>query len=111
PWPRPWVGRRCLGFGLCPDRRQAVDEEQRRWREIPPERFLPGCADAGTGGFVFAAAGQVPGQADDVLWPGASFSKELDDALQRGADLGGHVRGIVALLVAAGLAGQHDPFA
>ena len=41
----------------------------------------------------------------------AGFSKQLDDALQRRADLGGHVRGIIALLVAAGLAGQHDPFA
>ena len=41
----------------------------------------------------------------------AGFAKQLDDALQRRADLGGHVRGIIALLVAAGLAGQHDPFA
>ena len=41
----------------------------------------------------------------------AGFPKQLDDPLQRRADLPGHIGGIVALLAAAGLAGEHDPFA
>src|SRR5882757_7430754 len=85
-------------FDLGPEIDEPVDVEQRRWRKIAPERLLPGCADAGTRCFIFAAAGQIPGQADDVFGAGAGFAEQLDNALQRGADLGGHVRRIVALL-------------
>ena len=46
-----------------------------------------------------------------MLGAGAGLGEQLHDPLQRAADLGGHVGLIVALLVAAGLAGQHDPFA
>src|SRR5882724_2582190 len=98
-------------FDLGPDIDEPVDIEQRRWREIAPERFLPGRSDARTRRLIFAAAGQIPGQANDVFGTGAGLSKQLDDPLQRGADLGGHIRLVVALFVTAGLSGQHDPFA
>src|SRR5882757_10176299 len=68
-------------FDLGPDVDEPVDVEQRRRREVAPERFLPGRTDPGAGRLVFAAAGQIPGQADDVF------------------------------RTRAGLAGQHDPFA
>jgi hypothetical protein len=42
---------------------------------------------------------------------GAGLAEQLDDAFQRGAHLPGHVGLILALLIAAGLAGKHDPFA
>src|ERR1700730_5043502 len=38
---------------------QARDVEQRRGREIFPQRFAPGSTDAGTRRLVFAAAGQI----------------------------------------------------
>src|SRR3954454_5066567 len=98
-------------FDLGPDVDEPVDIEQRRWREMSPERFLPGGADAGARRLIFAAAGQIPGQAHDMLRSGPGLAKQLDDPLQRGSYLGGHVGRIVALLVAAGLARQHDPFA
>ena len=63
------------------------------------------------GGFVFAAAGQIPGQANDVLGTGAGLRQQLDDPAQRDPDLRGHVGLVFALLVAAGLARQHDPSA
>src|SRR5260370_33141450 len=91
-------------FDLGPDIDKPVHVEQRRWREVAPERLLPGCADAGAGRFVFAAAGQIPGQADDMLGPRAGLAEQLDDPLQRVADLGRHVRRIRALFVATGLA-------
>jgi len=43
--------------------------------------------------------------------PAPGLAEQLDDPPQRGADLPGHIGLIVALLVAAGLAGQHDPAA
>ena len=46
-------------FDLCPDVDQAADVEQRRARKIPTQRLLPGGADAGTCGFIFASAGQI----------------------------------------------------
>lgn len=46
-----------------------------------------------------------------MLGTGAGFAQQLDDALQRRADLGCHVGNVVALFVAAGLPRQHDPFA
>ena len=48
---------------------------------------------------------------EDMLGPRAGLAEQLDDPLQRDADLGCHIRLIVALLVAAGLAREHDPFA
>jgi hypothetical protein len=109
------LGRRNEGgdfdfdFGALID--EAVDLEQRRWREIPSQRLLPGRADAGASSLVLALAGQIPGQAHDVLGAGAGLAEQLDDPLQRLSNLGGKVRRVVALLVAAGLAGQHHPFA
>ena len=43
--------------------------------------------------------------------PRPGLAEQLDDPPQRHRDLTRHVRLIIALLVAAGLAGQHDPFA
>ena len=43
--------------------------------------------------------------------PALGLAEQLDDPVQGGADLCGHIGLIVALLVAAGLAGQHDPSA
>ena len=40
-----------------------------------------------------------------------AIRQQLDDPPQRDGDLTGHIGLIVALLVAAGLAGQHHPFA
>src|ERR1700676_723520 len=96
-----------LDLGACID--QARNVEQRRGREIFPQRFAPGSADAGTRRLVFAAAGQIPGQADDMLGTSASLRQQFDNSSQRRPDLTGHVRLIFALLVAARLAGQHDP--
>src|ERR1700687_240142 len=48
---------------------QPRDVEQRRGRKILAQRLAPGRADAGARGFVLAAAGQVPGQPNDVLGP------------------------------------------
>src|ERR1700731_2082537 len=90
---------------------QARDVEQRRGREISPQCLAPDGADAGSGGCIFAAAGQKPGEPDDVLGPGAGLRKQLDDPAQRRSDLPGHVGLIVTLLVTAGLAGKHDPSA
>ena len=42
---------------------------------------------------------------------GPGIGQQLHDPLQRRANLGAHVGRIVALLVTAGLAGQHDPSA
>src|SRR5882672_8324173 len=98
-----------LDFGALID--QAGDVEQRRGWKISPERFLPGGADTCTGGLVFLAAGQIPGQANDMLGAGAGLGQQLDDPPQRDGDLTGHIGLIIALLVAAGLAGQHYPFA
>jgi hypothetical protein len=50
-------------------------------------------------------------QANDVLRTSAGLAEQLDDAFQRGADLPHHVGLIVTFFVAAGLAGEHDPFA
>src|SRR6266700_1078340 len=79
-------------FDLGPEIDEAVDIEQRRWREVASERFFPGRADATSRRFIFAAAGQIPGQANDVFGTGAGLGQQLDDPLQRGADLGGHMR-------------------
>src|SRR5712671_633147 len=98
-------------FDLGPEIDEPVDIEQRRRWKIASERFLPGCANAGAGRLVFAAAGEIPGQAYDVFGAGARLSQQLDDPFQGRADLGGHVGLILPLLVATGLAGQHDPFA
>src|SRR5882672_6637262 len=98
-----------LDFGALID--QAGDVEQRRGWKSSPERFLPGGADTRTGGLVFLAAGQIPGQPNDMLGAGAGLGQQLDDPPQRDGDLTGHIGLIVALLVAAGLAGQHYPFA
>src|SRR5882757_4505044 len=84
------VGRN-LDFDLGPLVDQPADIEQRRRREIPPQGFLPGSTNAGACGLVFAAAGQVPGQADDMLGTGAGLRQQLHDPLQRRADLRGHV--------------------
>jgi hypothetical protein len=46
-----------------------------------------------------------------VLGPGTGLRQQLDDALQRTSYLRRKVGCIVALLIAAGLAGQHHPFA
>src|SRR5258707_2513253 len=106
PWP---LGLGHVGgdfdFDLGPDVDESVDIEQRRWREVAPERVLPGRTDAGAGGLILAAAGQIPGQPDDVFRTRFGLAEQLDDPLQRGAGLGGHVWLIVALLVTAGLAG------
>src|ERR1700722_2734145 len=50
---------------------KAGNVEQRRGREIPSQRLLPGRADPGARGFIFAAAGQIPGQSGDMLRPGS----------------------------------------
>src|SRR5882757_9630532 len=91
-------------FDLGPEIDEPVDIEQRRRWKIASERFLPGCANAGAGRLVFAAAGEIPGQAYDVFGAGARLSQQLDDPFQGRADLGGHVGVILPLLVAAGLA-------
>src|SRR5260370_5203508 len=88
---------------------QASDVEQRRRRETLPQRLAPGSSDTCARGFVFPAAGQIPGEADDVLGTGARLREQLDDSPQRDRDLPGHVGPIFTLLVAAGLAGQHSP--
>src|ERR1700675_730089 len=90
---------------------QARDVEQRRRREISPQRLAPSGANAGASRLVLAAAGQIPGQADDVLGTGASLREQLDDPAKRDPALPGQVGLIFALLVAAGLAGKHDPAA
>src|SRR5258708_18299336 len=90
---------------------ETFDVEQRRGREISSERLAPGRADSGAGGFLFAAAGQIPGQADDVLGPGPGFTEQLDDPSQRHADLSGQIGVLLALLVPSGLAREDDPSA
>src|SRR5216683_6462385 len=105
-----WIGWSSLHF-LCgryergnfnldlgSDIDQTFDVEQRRGREISSQRLAPGSADPGAGGLIFAAAGQIPGQADDVLGPGPGFTQQLDDLSQRDADLSGQIGLILALL-------------
>src|ERR1700687_3346130 len=93
-------------LALCTRVDQARDVEQRRGRKILPQGLAPGRTDTGTGGFVFPTAGQVPGQANDVLRSRPGLRQELDDPSQRNGDLRGHIGLILALLVASGLAGQ-----
>src|SRR5258707_10981997 len=76
---------------------QAGDVEQRRGREILPQCLAPGRTDTGARGLVFAAAGQIPGEANDVLRTGARLRKQLDDPSQRRSDLPGHIGLIVTL--------------
>src|ERR1700675_4128325 len=66
-----------LDFDLGPLVDQPADIEQRRRREIPPQGFLPGSPNAGARGFVFAAAGEIPGQAHDVIRPRAGLGPQL----------------------------------
>src|SRR5262249_27499331 len=96
---------------LGPEVDETVDIEQRRGREVSPQSFFPDRTDVAAGGFIFAAARQIPGEADDVLGRRARFREQLDDPLQGGRDLRSHLGGIIAFLVATGLAGQHDPAA
>src|SRR5260370_42253115 len=58
---------------------QASDVEQRRRREILPQRLAPGSSNTRTRGFVFPAASQVPAEADDVLGTCAHLHEQLDD--------------------------------
>src|SRR6185437_5374981 len=90
---------------------QAIDVKQRRGREVTPERLLPGRANAGSCRLIVAAAGEIPGQADNMLRTSAGLAEQLHDPLERGCDLRRQVGGIVALLIAAGLARQHNPAA
>src|SRR5712671_5805999 len=78
---------------------QTRDVEQCRGREISSQRLAPGCADPGARGLIFAPAGQVPSQADDVPGTGAGLRQQFYNSSQRRADLTGHVGLIVALLV------------
>src|SRR5439155_18587618 len=96
---------------FCASIDQAGDVEQRRGRKVSPQRLPPRRADTGARGLVFAAAGQIPCETDDVLGTGAGLRKQLDDPAQRRSDLAGHIGLIVTLLVAAGLAGEYDPSA
>src|SRR6267142_1357943 len=100
-----------FNLDLRTDIDEAFDVEQRRWREISSERLAPGRANTGAGGFIFAAAGQIPGQADDVLRSGPGFTEQLDDPSQRDADLSSQIGLIFAVLVTAGLASEDDPSA
>src|ERR1700682_2773188 len=100
-----------FNLDLGTDIDETFDVEQRRGREISSERLAPGRANTGAGGFIFAAAGQIPGQADDVLGSGPGFTEQLDDPSQRDADLSSQIGLIFALLVAAGLPGEDDPSA
>src|ERR1700704_6606980 len=56
------------------DLRTLVDEprdvEQRRGREILPQRLAPGRTDSCARGRIFAAACEIPGQANDMLRTG-----------------------------------------
>ena len=96
---------------LGPHVDEPVDEEQCRGRKVSAQRLLPCRPDAAAGSFILAAAREIPGQTNDVLWPGTNLRKQLDDALERSRDLCSERWRIVALLVAAGLACQHDPSA
>src|SRR5689334_21626114 len=96
-------------FGALID--EAVDIKQRRGWKILAQRFLPGSTNAGARSLVLALAGEIPGKPHDVLRARAGFAQELDDPLQPASDLRGEIGRIVALLVAAGLAGQNNPFA
>src|ERR1700722_292879 len=90
---------------------QAGNVEQRRGREVSPQSLAPGSPYAGAGGLVFAAAGQVPRQANDMFGPGAGLLQQFDNPVQGDGDLRGHVRLIFALLVAPGLTGKDNPLA
>src|SRR6202011_3548550 len=52
------------------DLRALIDQvgnvEQRRGREVSPQRLAPGCTDAGTSGLIFAATGQIPNPARET---------------------------------------------
>src|SRR5260370_41001641 len=76
---------------LCALIDQACDVEQRRGREISPEGLAPGRTDPGTGGFVFPTAGQIPGEANDVLRTGPGLCQQLDDPSQRDGPRPGQV--------------------
>src|SRR5260370_34549889 len=69
---------------------QTCNVEQGRGRKIPPQRLAPGGTNAGARGLVFAAAGQIPGQPDDVLGTGAGLAQQLDDPSQGEANLPCH---------------------
>src|SRR5207244_8780638 len=58
---------------------QAGDVEQRRGRKVSPQRLPPRRADTGARGLVFAAAGQIPCETDDVLGTGASLCKQRSE--------------------------------
>jgi hypothetical protein len=90
---------------------QARNVEQGRGREISSKRIAPGRTDARSGRSVLVAAGQIPCQADNVLRSGPGLRKQLDDPLQRDRHLRRQIGLILALFVAAGLAGKHDPSA
>src|SRR6185437_8262739 len=100
-----------FNLDLCPEIDQAIDVKQRRGRKISSERLAPRRTDAGARGFVFAPAGQIPGEPNDVLGTGAGLGKQLDDPTQGNPHLCGHVRLVIPLLIAPGLAGEHDPSA
>src|SRR5260370_13628125 len=57
---------------------QSCNVEQGRGRKIPPQRLAPGGTNAGARGLVFAAAGQIPGPADDVLRTRAGLAQQPD---------------------------------
>jgi hypothetical protein len=51
------------------------------------------------------------GQADDVLGTGPGLREQPDDPSQRHSNLPGHIGLVLPLLVATGLASEHDPSA
>src|SRR5260370_14931384 len=104
---RPGGGDLDLDLGALID--QTCNVEQGRGRKIPPQRLAPGGTNAGARGLVFAAAGQIPGQADDVLGTGAGLAQQLDDPAQGYSNLYCHIGLTFALLAAACLADQDDP--
>src|SRR4051794_19038428 len=73
--------------------------------------FFPCSADAGPGGFIFSAAGQIPGEPQDMLGPGARLLEKPDDPAQCVADLSRHVGRVFTLFISTGLARKHDPSA
>src|ERR1700752_3410828 len=56
---------------------QACDVKQCRGWEVSPERLAPGRADSGARGLVFPAAGQIPGEANNVLGAGPTLRQQL----------------------------------
>ncbi len=98
-----------LDLGAVVD--EAADIEQRRRREIAPERLLPGGADAAPAASYSLRLVRYQVRRTMCSGPAPASARSLMIRFSAVATWARHVRRVIAGLVAAGLPGQHDPAA